>query len=82
MRSSELELQELTRALDMNEALVAVHYACESFLTAKDHPAGVACIALHDLQTDETLAFSRSDAPTTIEGDDREVHLLSRFTSK
>jgi hypothetical protein len=59
VRKAELELQELRRALDRNEALVAVHYACESFLTAKDRPAGVACVALHDLQTGETLAFSR-----------------------
>jgi hypothetical protein len=79
MKPSELELQELTRALDMNEALAAVHYACESFLTAQDHPAGIACIAIHDLQTNETLAFSRLDAPTHIKDEAREIHLLDRF---
>lgn len=79
MDGSELELQELRRALERNEALVAIHYACESFLKAKDYPAGIACVALHDLQTGETLAFSRSDAPPTVTGNDREVRLLDRF---
>jgi REase_DpnII-MboI len=77
--SSKPGIQELTRALDTNEALVAVHYACESFLTAKDHPAGVACAALYDLQTGETFAFSRSDAPPSVTGQAREIHLLDRF---
>jgi hypothetical protein len=82
MPSPELELQELKRALDRNEALASVHYACESFFEAKDHPPGVACIALHDLQTDETLAFSRADAPPQVTGDAREIHLLDRFYSE
>jgi hypothetical protein len=82
MPRPELELQELKRARDRNEALAAVHYACESFFDAKDHPAGVACVALHDLQTDETLAFSRADAPPQVTGDDREIHLLDRFYSE
>lgn len=73
------ETQELAHALQSNQALTAIHYACESFFTAKDHPAGIACIALHDLQTDETLAFSRADAPPSVEGDAREVYLLKRF---
>jgi hypothetical protein len=79
MRKPELELQELRQALDRNEALVAVHYACESFFEAKDHPAAVACAALHDLQTDETLAYSRANAPPEITGEAREVHLLDRL---
>lgn len=79
MFPSELSIEELTRGVERNEALVAVHYACESFVTAKDHPAGVACIALHDLQTNETYAFSRSDAPPNIKGDAREVHIFNRF---
>jgi hypothetical protein len=82
MPKPEIELQELRRALGSNEALVAVHYACESFFEAKDHPAGVACVALHDLQTDETLAFSRADAPPQVTGDAREIHMLDRFYSE
>src|SRR3954469_11242524 len=74
-----LEFQELRRALDRNGALVAVHYACESLTTAKEHPAGVACVALYDLQTGDTLAFSRSDAHPTVTGDDREIQLLDAF---
>jgi len=79
MRQVDLDVQELRRALDLNGSLVAVHYACESFMTAKDRPAGVACIALHDLQTHETLAFSRADAPSSLDGDNREIQLLRRF---
>ncbi|NJP30204.1 hypothetical protein FLW53_39640, partial [Microbispora sp. SCL1-1] len=75
----DLVFQELTRALARNEAMVAIHYACESFLTANDHPAGIASIALYDLQTGDTNAFSMSDAPPTVEGNDREIHLLERF---
>jgi hypothetical protein len=79
VRSSGIELQELRHALERNQALTAVHYACESFFTAKDHPAGIACVALYDLQTDETRAYSRSDAPPSVAGDAREVHLLERY---
>jgi hypothetical protein len=74
-----LDFQELRRSLGRNGALVAVHYACESLMTAKEHPAGVACVALHDLQTGDTLAFSRSDARPTVTGDDREIQLLDGF---
>ncbi|MEU8207168.1 hypothetical protein [Streptosporangium sp. NPDC049046] len=75
----DLTFQELTRALARNEAVVAIHYACESFLTANDHPAGIASIALYDLQTGDTNAYSMSDAPPSVEGDDREIHLLEQF---
>jgi REase_DpnII-MboI len=79
MQSTEVCIQELSRALDRNESLVSIHYSCESFTAAKDHPAGIACIAIYDLQTGDTLAFSRADAPPSVEGDAREVHLLNRF---
>lgn len=79
MKKAELELEELRRALSTNKAVVAVHYACESFMTAKDRPPGVACVALYDLQTGDTLAFSRSDSPPDAEGDRREIHMLGRF---
>jgi hypothetical protein len=75
----ELDLVELRRAVDHREALVAVHYACAPFSQAKAEPAAVSCIAIHDLQTGDTLAFSRSDAPPAVEDPNREIHLLERF---
>jgi hypothetical protein len=77
--TSELEFTELQRALERNGALVAVHYACESFLAVKDRPVGIASIALHDLQTGDTAAFSLSDAPASVVGNDREIRMLERF---
>lgn len=79
MPSLGTELQELAHALQTNQALAAIHYACESFFTAKDHPAGIACVALYNLQTDETRAFSRADAHPSVEDDAREIHLLKQF---
>ncbi|MFJ1959013.1 hypothetical protein ACIOGT_39235 [Streptomyces microflavus] len=80
MDKARLTLQELRKAVDLNGSLVSVHYACESFITAKDHPAGVACVAFHDLQTGETLAFSRSDAPPSKSTEEeKEIHVLERF---
>lgn len=79
MQAQEIETGELRQAVERREPLVAVHYACESFLTAKDHPAGVACVAIYDLITEDVLAFSRSDAPPNVEGEAREIDMLSRF---
>ncbi|MCX5389796.1 hypothetical protein [Streptomyces sp. NBC_00094] len=73
----------MRRAVELNSSLMSVHYACESFATAKDHPAGVACVAFHDLQTAETLAFSRSDAPPSkVTDEEKEIHVLERFYSE
>lgn len=77
--SQDLEIDELRTALARGDDVLAVHYACESFHTAADHPPGVACIALSDLQADSVVAFSRSDAPLDKLGDDREIALFDRF---
>lgn len=69
--SSGLSLEEMKRAVSRNEALITVHYACESFMTAKDHPASIACIAMYDLQDNETYAFSRVDAPEGVDEKER-----------
>ncbi|MGJ6125680.1 hypothetical protein QN239_24215 [Mycolicibacterium sp. Y3] len=75
-------LQQLTRALTLNESVIAVHYACESILTPKDHPPGVASIAIYDLSTREVSAYSRNDAPKGISPDHIELDLLKRFFSR
>lgn len=48
-------------------------------ITAKDHPPGIASVAVYDLQSYEVQAFTRADAPPSIEGDAREIDLLDRF---
>ncbi|SEE03452.1 hypothetical protein SAMN05216489_05279 [Streptomyces sp. 3213] len=80
MDKTKLTLQQLRKAVEQNSSLVSVHYACESFLSTKDHPAGIACVAFHDLQTGDTLAYSRSDAPPSKATDkEKEIHVLERF---
>lgn len=69
----------MNAALSRGESLAVVHYACQSFYEAKDYPPAIGAIAIYDLQATEVLAFSRSDAPPGIEGDDRELDLLRRF---
>ena len=59
--------------------MFAVHYACESFITAKDHPPGIAAIAISDLNNGEVMAFSRTDCPEGSEPVECEIELLTRF---
>jgi hypothetical protein len=75
-------LATLRTALERSESIFAVHYACESFFTSKDHPPGVACIAMSDLGAGEVIAFSRTDCPEGTEGLDCERQLLERFYSE
>lgn len=58
------KLTPLRRAIRDGEEIIAVHYACESFLTAKDHPPAVASAAVFDLRTNEVIGFSRADCPS------------------
>jgi hypothetical protein len=72
----------LRTALERGESIFSVHYACESFITAKDHPPGVASIAISDLGNGEIFAFSRTDCPEGTEDLDCERQLLERFYSE
>lgn len=73
------DVASMQAALSRGESLSVVHYACQSFYEAKDHPPEIAAIAVYDLHANEVLAFSRSDAPPGVEGSDRELDLLRRF---
>lgn len=75
-------LRPLRRALEGGEGLIAVHYACESFLTAKDHPPGIASAAVFDLITGEVIGFSRADCPASKDPLGCELDLLGRLFSK
>lgn len=59
-----------------------MHYACESFLTARDHPPGIASAAVVDLQTNEVIGFSRADCPPSTDSEDCELDLLRRLFSE
>ena len=72
-------LRPLRRALEGGEGLLAVHYACESFLTATDHPPGIASVAINDLKTGEIIGFSRADCPPNKDTAECELNLLRRF---
>lgn len=82
MSSHRFSLQQLTRALTLDESVIAVHYACESILTPKDHPPGVASVAIYELSTRDVSAFSRNDAPKGVPPDDIELDLLKRFFAR
>lgn len=79
MDRPDLELQELTAALHQGEPLIAVHYAGESFLTARDHPPAVAGISIYDLHSLEVIGFNRADSPPAVADTGREIALLERF---
>ena len=82
MTNQTYSVERLTRMLQLNESVIAIHYACESFLTAKDHPPGVASIAIYDVATREVTAFSRTEAPKGIAPADLELDLLRRFFAR
>lgn len=79
MTSRQYSLEQLTRAVETNETIITVHYACESIVTPKDHPPGVASIAIYDLGSGDVSAFSRTDSPKGVAPEDFEVDLLRRF---
>lgn len=73
------EVNELRIALSRGESVFAIHYACESFLSAKNHPPGIASIAMYDVITRDVVAFSRSDALPDLNERDQEIDLLTRY---
>lgn len=75
-------LEQLVRAVELNEGIVAVHYACESIITPKDHPPEVASVAIFDLGTRDVIGFNRTDAPKGVAPEDIEIDLLRRFFAR
>ena len=82
MTSPQYSLEQLARAVETNEAIIAVHYACESIVTPKDYPPGVASIAIYDLGSGDVSAFSRTDSPKGVAPEDFELDLLRRFFTR
>ncbi len=82
LSSPQFSLEQLARAVETNESIIAVHYACESILTPKDHPPQVASIAIYDLASRDVSAFSRTDAPKDIAAEEIEIDLLKRFFAR
>lgn len=78
MDTDATSIRRLRKALEDGEGVIAVHYACESFLTAKDHPPGVASVAISDLVTGEMIGYSRADCPQGVEPLTCEKDLLRR----
>lgn len=70
------ELETLADRVRAGESVFAVHYASESFLEVQTEPMAIAAIAVHDLQRNVTISFTRLDAPA---GVDKEVFLLEAF---
>jgi hypothetical protein len=79
MTTPDRQLLELRAAIDRNEDILVVHYACENLYDAKDRPAAVACIGAVDIRDDTSNTFSVADAPPAVEGEAREVEMLDRF---
>jgi REase_DpnII-MboI len=73
------DIDVLRTAVGRQEPIFSVHYACESFIKAKDHPPGIAAIALSDLENGEVIAFSRTDCPEGTDTAECEIDILRRF---
>ena len=77
--SESAKLRELRRAVGDGRQIISVHYACESFAEAKDHPPAVACIAVASLNHGTREAFSLSDTSPEKDLIEREIALFQRF---
>jgi hypothetical protein len=77
--TEDLRLRELRGAFHQGDTMYTVHYACEDFTKATDHPPAVSCIALSNIHDGSGTVFSLNDVPPDIEGDKREIDLLNRF---
>ncbi|MCJ1700500.1 hypothetical protein MT356_12300 [Rathayibacter festucae] len=76
-------IEELRNALSRGAKVAAVHYACESFNEAKDHPPAISAIAVTSLLDEtggtEARVFSMANSSQVSDEDSREKDLLSRF---
>jgi hypothetical protein len=77
MVSADLQIAELTRAMQGASNVYAVHYACESFYEPLDHPPVISAISVSTVPPGEDETFSLVDT----RGDEAEVRLLERFYS-
>lgn len=73
------KLRELRSAIRQGREIISVHYACEAFAEAEDHPPAVSCIGVANLRNGTREAFSLADMPPQLEPVDRECELLKRF---
>lgn len=73
---TEFAIADLVRAVRAAEDVYTVHYSCESFYDALDHPPSVSAIAVSTVPRGTSITFSRIDSR---DPDQSEVDLLSRF---
>jgi len=73
MKTADLRFRELEGAR-AGQRILAIHYACESFYEAKDHPPAVACITLVDFVSGGDMTFALTDSSTK-----DETKLLERY---
>jgi hypothetical protein len=73
------DLRQLRAALAEGQDVIAVHYACEAFPDARDHPAAISCIAVASVKDENSIAFSLADEPTEMPLLERERKLLERW---
>jgi REase_DpnII-MboI len=77
--AEDLRLRELRRAFHQGDTMYALHYACEDFVKAADHPPAVSCIAMNNIHDGSVTVFSLNDVPPDIKDNEREIDLLNRF---
>jgi hypothetical protein len=75
---SEQVIADLGRAIRGGESVYAVHYCCESFYEALDHPPAVSAIGVSSVPRARSLTFSRIDIDTE-DQEQAERELLNRF---
>jgi hypothetical protein len=71
----QLALDDFRRSIDGRAPVYAIHYACESFYTALDHPSGISAISVSTVPPREDFTFTVRDH----RGDDAERSTLSEF---
>src|SRR3954447_19279400 len=73
------DLHELREHFRRGDDLIAVHYACESLYTAKDHPPAVSCVGYCPIGRGNAGSFSIVDAPSATEAVVAETSVLSQY---
>ena len=61
----DLQIAELTRSLEVESGIYAIHYACEGFYQTLDHPPEVSAVSIRQLPSGEAVTFSRTDDPNS-----------------
>jgi hypothetical protein len=73
----ELQIADLSRSIEAGLETFAVHYACEGFNDATDHPPGVSTIGVSTVPAEEDFVFSVTDR--SIEEREAEIATLEGF---